>query len=115
MRAKRGIEHPVAVERFIGCCTSKLLSERSLALHQIGAPHLEDRIGKPKLENASGDRRKHALITQLRAPPSLLLSRLECPQRFGLLGAVAHASIRANCFEYPGVGFSGSEAFHFER
>src|SRR4051794_36957908 len=98
-RAQRGGEDLVTGEGLRRCHAAEAVTERALALGEIGGPHLQHRVGEAELEDRAGDRRERGDAPGLLALPQLLrAAALERPQVLGRGGREVHAAVEP---EYP--------------
>src|SRR6266513_994855 len=107
MRFQRGGEQFVAEHRFVRRDATEPISELSSAFSPIRCPHLEKAIGKTGLKNAAGDGREDHLVAEIDSLPDLFLAALEQPERFRFLRAETRATVGAEHFNEPRVGFAG--------
>ena len=73
-----------------------------------------DHIGEAGLENTAGDGFEGHAEAEIGLLPELLLAVFKEPERFRLLGAVAHAAVGAEHLDEPRVRLAGGHALHFE-
>ena len=114
MRLKGGRKEFVAQHGLSRRDAAELSIEFSSAFGQKRRPHLQEAIGKARLENPSGDGRKWHLKTQVGALPDLLLAALERPQRLWLLCAELHAALGSKDLDEPRVRLAGSQTLHLK-
>ncbi len=114
VRFQRRRKQLMASNRFVWSDASETISEDARPFRCVRGPHLEEAIGKPRFEDASGDGRKCGLKTEVGPAPGLFLVTFEVPEGLGLGGAEARATVGPKDFDGPGVGGPGGEALGFE-
>ena len=67
----------VTCDSFFGRRHSKAFAQNARALGGESGQHLQNRIGKPELENAARDCRKRRFVSQIDGVPALLGAVLE--------------------------------------
>src|SRR5438552_3995110 len=63
IRPQRSGVEPVTCDSFVWRDATKAFAQRTRPLRSIGGPHLQETIGKSRLENSASDRRERHLIS----------------------------------------------------
>src|SRR5438874_11736380 len=114
MRPQRSRKEPMARNSFVRCHATKSLSQGPGSLCSVSGPHLQETIGKSRLENSASDRSEGHLISQICPLPDLFFAALKGPKRLRFFGAVANAAVGTENLNPPGIRFAGRHSLHLQ-